>query len=313
MPELPEVHTTATSLNRLLPGLKIKDVWTSYGGVMHRGKNHIKDKRYFSKFKKEIIGQGIKSVSRRGKNILINLAGEKTILVHMKMTGHLLYGRYVRREKIKKEKIPIEWNKEEWVPKEPGASPLLDLFNRFVRLVFTLSDNKHLVLSDVRKFAMVCLVDKDKSELETLGPEPLEKKFNFSVLKNRLNKRPNGKIKQVLMDQEIIAGVGNIYSDEILWLSGVHPEALVSKIPQKKMEEIYKALKIILRRGIKFNGDSTSDYRRPDGKRGNFQYQHKAYQKTGGKCQKKGCQGVIKKLKVGGRSAHFCSEHQRKY
>lgn len=320
MPELPEVHTTAKMLNELLPGLKISQVWTSYGGIIHEGKNHIKNKKYFSGFQKKVIGQKILGTERRGKNVLIKLSNEKIILVHMKMTGHLLYGQYVRRENLRFQisdfrfEIQDEWKEEKWLPAEDSKSPLWDPFNRFIRLVFSLSNGKHLVLSDVRKFAKVHLIEKgEKTDIDKLGPEPLEESFKFQIFKSRILKRPNGKIKTVLMDQEIIAGIGNIYSDEILWLAGVHPESPVRKIPEKELKKIYQALKMILKKGIEFRGDSTSDYRRPDGERGSFQYHHKAYRQTGKKCTKKGCNGTIERIKIGGRSGHFCPKHQKLY
>lgn len=327
MPELPEVHTTAKMLNNLLSGRKILDVWTSYGGVIHEGKNHIKNRKYFSEFKKKVVGEKVKSVSRRGKNVLIHLSDNKTILVHMKMTGHLLFGSYrkvsgnsksetlnSKQAQNSKSKITNSWEKEKWMPNEPTKSPLWDPFNRFVRLVFTLSGKKHLVLSDVRKFAKVCLIEKDeKTDIDTLGPEPLEKSFGFSSFKFQLMKKPAWKIKTVLMNQELIAGVGNIYSDEVLWLADIHPESQVSKIPEKKMKILFQELKIILKKGIEFSGDSTSDYRRPDGQRGSFQHHHKVYRRKGEGCLKKNCAGTISRIVVTGRSAHFCPKHQKKY
>ncbi len=310
MPELPEVHTTAKMLNDLLPGRKILDVWSSYGGVIHRGKNHIKNKKYFSQFRKKVVGEKIESVNRRGKNVLIHLNKNKTILVHMKMTGHLLFGKYQKAGAETKK--PEGWEKEPWFPIKNKA--LQDPFNRFIRLVFTLSNGKHLVLSDVRKFAKVCLIEKgEKTDLDDLGPEPLDKNFNFEIFKTIILHRPNSPIKSVLMDQGLIAGIGNIYSDEILWLSGIHPESRVSKAPEEKLKLIFKNIKLLLAKGIKFKGDSTSDYRNPDGIRGAFQYHHKVYQRKGEKCLKKGCGGKISRIVVGGRSAHFCDRHQKKY
>ena len=212
MPELPEVQTTAHILNKVAKGLRIADVWTDYGSAFHTGKDNIKDKNYFVFFKKQVVGRKIVGVTRRAKNILIGLSGSKTILVHMKMTGHLLYGNYT-------------FSGGSWLP--PKNGPLADPFNRFIHLAFIFSNKKVLVLSDMRKFAKVTLFDTDKidtmNDLKKLGPEPLEKDFSYAVFKKQLQKRPNGKIKTVLMDQEVIAGIGNIYSDEVLWLSGIHP------------------------------------------------------------------------------------------
>jgi formamidopyrimidine-DNA glycosylase len=124
-------------------------------------------------------------------------------------------------------------------------------------------------------------------------------------------KRPNGYIKQIFMDPEIVAGIGNIYSDEILWRAGIHPLERVKNVPDKKWAIIWKAMKETLRRGIDFGGDSMSDYRNLLGEKGKFQEKHNAYRKTGKKCGKPGCGGTIVKIKVGGRSGHYCDTHQK--
>jgi len=300
MPELPEVHTTSTILNDLLPGLSICDVWTDYGGVFHAGKANIKDAAYFDRFKKEIVGSTIESVSRRGKNVLIHLSNNTTILVHMKMTGHLLYGTYIHTP-------------DGWAAQEPET--LKDPYNRFIHLVFTLSNGKCLALSDARKFAKVTLgntrVLEIHPDLRHLGPEPVHQDFPFSIFKERLAKRPRGKIKTVLMDQRIIAGVGNIYSDEALWRAGVHPGSRTASIPEPKLKDIHSAIRTILAKGIDFGGDSTSDYRNPHGVPGQFHYHHRAYRNTGKPCEKRGCRGKIERLIIGGRSSHFCNTHQK--
>jgi formamidopyrimidine-DNA glycosylase len=299
MPELPEVETTARMLNERIKGLSISDIWTDYDSSFHKGKGNIKDKSYFPKFRKELIGKKILNVERRAKNVLINVSGGKTILTHMKMTGHFLYGKY-------------EYKNKKWFPIEDGL--LKDPFNRFVHLVFTLSNNKHLVLSDMRKFAKVYVFNTNEIEgnedLKDLGPEPLEKGFTFKKFEERLLKRPNNKIKTVLMDPEIIAGIGNIYSDETLWASKIHPETKVKDVNNKKLESLYRNVINILQQSIKVGGDSMSDYRNPDGEKGRYQNSHKVYRRTGEKCSLPGCDGIIKKIKVGGRSAHYCDKHQ---
>jgi formamidopyrimidine-DNA glycosylase len=112
------------------------------------------------------------------------------------------------------------------------------------------------------------------------------------------------------MDPSVIAGIGNIYSDEILWRASVHPMSLAGKIPEKHLKEMFKAMKQTLEKGIELGGDSNVDYRNIDGERGSFQEHHRAYQQTKKKCQKKGCGGVIERMVVGARSAHFCPKHQ---
>lgn len=306
MPELPEVETTVRGINTHLKGLEIRDIWTDYSSHIHRNKNHIKSEIFFPLFKKTIIGAEVIRAHRRAKNVLIDLSNGYTILVHMKMTGHLLYGKYHYNQNA---------SKDPWEAIEKG--PLQDPFNRFIHLVFTLSNDKHLTLSDVRKFAKVTLLKtselKQMSDLRELGPEPLLRNFSSRVMKERLLQKPKGKIKTVLMDQSIIAGIGNIYSDEILFASGVHPLSRVEKIPDNLINRMWKNTKDILKKGIAFKGDSLSDYRNIDGRPGKFQYEHKAYRQTKKGCLKKGCPGVIERLKIGGRSAHFCSTHQKLY
>lgn len=304
MPELPEVHTTVLGINRTASGLVISDVWTDYFSKHYENKKEIKSKKYFNYFVGKVRGAKILNARRRGKNILIDLSNGNAILVHMKMTGHFLYGIYG--------KISAGKNKEKWEAVEEG--PLKDSFNRFVRLVFSLSNGKCLVLSDMRKFARVSVFSKKEEgkqkEINVLGPEPLEKIFTYKKFKKVLSDK-KGPIKKILMDQTVIAGIGNIYSDEILWKSGVHPLREVRFISESDFKKMFSALKTILRKGIDFRGDSTSDYRDINGIRGAFQGAHMAYQKTGHACGKKGCRGKIVRIIVSGRSAHFCPVHQK--
>jgi formamidopyrimidine-DNA glycosylase len=300
MPELPEVETTASILNRKVKGLKILDAWTDYNSAFYKGKNDIKNTRYFPLFRKAVVGRKILGVSRRAKNVLINLSGGKTILVHMKMTGHLLYG-------------PYRFSRGLWLPPENG--PLADPYNRFIHLVFKLSDGRELTLSDARKFAKVFVFDteqvKELPDLKDLGPEPLEKNFTYKVFKDRVMKKPKGKIKTVLMDQTLIAGIGNIYSDEALWRSEIHPLTKVEKIPEAKLKQLYRDILFVLKKSIRVGGDSESDYRNPLGEKGGFQRINQVYGHEGEKCAMNGCVGTIKKIKVGGRSASFCDCHQK--
>lgn len=292
MPELPEVQTVVSDLNKVLPGLKIREVWCDF-------RKMIKYSKSFKKFKKELVGKKILKIRRRGKNILIDLSAHKTLLIHQKMTGHMLYGR---------------WNFEQgkWIGIEKG--PIRDdPQNRFLHLVIGLSGNKQLALSDLRKFAKVLLWPTDKlSELEDIkdiGPEPLEKSFTFEKFEKILeNKR--GKIHHVLMDQNIIAGIGNIYSSEILWEAEIHPLKDISQLKEAELKKIYQAIKKVLTKALKAKGDSTSDYRRPSGEKGGYQKIQNAYQMEGTKCKKRDG-GTIQRIKIGSRSAHFCPKHQK--
>ena len=164
MPELPEVETTVRGLNKNIKNQKITDVWTSYNSTFHKGKNNIKDKAYFPIFKKLVVGQKVKNVVRRGKNILIRLDNNHTIIAHMKMTGHFLYGKYIFDEKNKT-----------WCATE--SKTLQNPFSRFIRLTFTLSSGNNIAFSDMRKFAKVFIIKTTEEQtcfdLKNLGPEPL--------------------------------------------------------------------------------------------------------------------------------------------
>ncbi len=172
-------------------------------------------------------------------------------------------------------------------------------------------------LCDTRKFAKVTLLPTpsmyETIHLKGIGPEPLEENFTFPIFKKQLEKKPNGKIKLVLMDQSVIAGIGNIYADESLWRAEIHPEESVKNLFKKELElkKLYTAIRSTLSKGIDFGGDSMSDYRNIHGERGKFQEQHMAYRKTGTACMKKGCKGKITRIVVGGRSTHFCNVHQK--
>jgi formamidopyrimidine-DNA glycosylase len=292
MPELPEVETIVRGLRKKIIGKRIKDFWTDT-------KKLVKKPNSFKKFQKELRGRKIKNIRRRGKNILIDLSGDKVLLVHQKMTGHLLVGKW-------------SFKKGEWFSEVLG--PLLDdPRNRFLHLIFFLDDGRQLALSDLRKFAKIEFWDRKELEgflgFKSLGPEPLDVKFTLKEFKKVLEKRKSGKIKQVLMDQKIIAGIGNIYSDEILWRAKVNPLKDINELNRQELKKIFWAIKFILKKGIELKGDSISDFRGADGTKGSFDKWSKVYKREGKKCKR--CKAVIKRKKIGGRSAHFCPKCQK--
>lgn len=310
MPELPEVQTTVDGIKRYAIGLSIEDAWSDYRSAHFKGSHTIKDPSYFEYFKKAVHGSTIISVERRAKNILIHLrntAGvHNTILIHMKMTGHILYGVYQFDASLKK---------DPWQPISPPS--LKDPFNRHVHFVISLSNGKHLALSDVRKFAKVTLIEGHPIEahssehLRGIGPEPLEESFDVEEFILRINLKADSNIKPTLIDQSVIAGIGNIYADESLWRAGIHPLSRVASIPQKNLVQLLAAIKQTLSNGIDFGGDSTSDYRNILGEKGEFHEKHRAYQRTGSLCDKKGCGGTIRRIVLGGRGTHYCDKHQK--
>jgi formamidopyrimidine-DNA glycosylase len=289
MPELPEVETTVSGLKTKVLNRTFVDVWSDWEKIVKKPKD-------FKQFEKEIKNKKIKKIWRRAKNIIFDLSDGYSLLVHQKMTGHLLVGNW---------KLEIG----NWVPTESG--PLNDPYNRFLHLIFFFDNGKMMALSDARKFAKVELQKTDEllnsKGFKNLGPEPLEKSFTLDKFKEILaNKK--GKIKQVLMNPEIIAGIGNIYSSEILWQTKIHPEKNVAKLDEKELKLLYDAIKKVLSLGIKLGGESFSDYRKPDGSKGDFDTERKAYKREGQKCIR--CGTKIKRIKFGGRSAFFCPNCQ---
>lgn len=292
MPELPEVETTIRDLKKKVLNRTFVGVWTDFP-------KNIKKPAKVGEFKKEIIGRKIEGIWRRAKNIIFDLSGGKALLVHQKMTGHLLYGKWVE-------------DKGAWRAVTPG--PLSDdPMNRFLHLIFWLDDGCQLALSDLRKFAKIELYNRtellESKEFGSLGPEPLEKGFTFGKFMEAMGRKRKGKIKQVLMDPYVIAGIGNIYSDEILWDARIHPTKDISKLDEDEFSGIYRALRRILPEAIKLGGESFSDFRRPSGEKGNFDLLRKAYRREGEKCER--CGTIIKRMKIGGRSAHYCPKCQR--
>src|SRR3989344_1671214 len=289
MPELPEVQTTTRGLNSRVLKRTFVDTWSDWEKIVKKPKN-------FKVFKKEIKDKKIIKIWRRAKNIIFDLSEGYSLLVHQKMTGHLMVG---------------EWKQinNKWQPTKKG--PLEEKINTFLHVIFFLENGKMIALSDVRKFAKIELwKTKDlltSKEFNKLGPEPLEKSFTFKKFKEVLEKK-NGKIKQILMDPEVIAGIGNIYSNEALWWAKVHPQKRVSELTSKELQVLYNSIKKVLLAGVRLGGESFSDYRNVDGKKGHFDDERKVYKREKEKCSR--CGILIKRLKFGGRSAFFCPNCQ---
>ncbi len=288
MPELPEVETTVRDLQKKVLRRAFIDVWTDFGETIGKPKD-------FEEFKKELIGNKIKNIRRRAKFILFDLSGGKTLLIHQKLTGHLLLGKWRRKD-------------NKWLASSP---PLLEKINTYIHLLFTLDNGEMLALSDLRKFAKVELWDTGKlaesEEMKKLGPEPLEKDFTFEKFKEILKGR-KGRIKQVLMNQEVVAGIGNIYSDEILFEAKVNPFKSVPKLTLEELKRIYKFIIKVLKKGIELRGESMIDWRNFRGRKGSYDKYRKVYRREGERCFR--CRTIILRKKIGSRLAHFCPQCQ---
>jgi formamidopyrimidine-DNA glycosylase len=296
MPELPEVETTVKGLKKTVLGRKIEDVWSDtpkMARVFKKGEM----KSDFSGFRKEVKGKKILEIGRRGKNILFFLSEGKILLVHLKMTGHFLFGK---------------WRMEKGRQKPLSKGPLTeDPMNRFIRVVLYLGKGKQLALCDLRKFAKMELWDekglKNSKAFSSLGPEPLSAGFSFKRFKDAL-KNKKGRIKQVLMDQTVIAGIGNIYSDEALFAAKIHPLKKTFDLKEKELERIYLAVRKVLKQGIDKKGESFSDFRTVSGEKGGFDSFRRVYRREGEPCFE--CKKPIKRIKIGGRSSCFCPRCQ---
>jgi len=305
VPELPEVQTIVNDLNKKIIGCRITGVWFDWPKMLKDPLDQQRNKvahKQVAVFEKTIKGKKILSVQRRAKNLLFSLSNNLMMLIHLKMTGHLLIGKWnVEKRQGKEKAIPIE-------PKEAVNDP----YNQYIHLIFYLDNGKMLAFSDLRKFGKVILGTKEQienlPELRKLGPEPLDKSFKFETFVS-LMRAEKRKVKQVLMDQEVIAGIGNIYSDDILWKARIHPFKPANKLSGKEIRDLYKATKQILVKALKLRGTSTSDYRDTAGKEGGYTDYRLVYQREGEPCQR--CKTKIKRVKIGGRSAHFCSRCQK--
>ncbi len=314
MPELPEVETIVKDLNKKVKNHKVVNIWcdwpkyfSSKSGSASGGKLPKSQKQ----FKKCVTNRKIKKVSRRGKNILIELSGDYILLIHQKMTGHMLYGNWVERKNFKGN-LEEKWDKEKWIPSPPKGN-LMDQKNKYIRLIFFLNNDKMLALSDLRRFAKVLCGPEEKIrnllEIKNLGPEPLDSKFTFESFK-KLFENKKGIIKSVLMDQSFIVGIGNIYADEILYRAKIHPISKVEKLKEKQLKITYNAIKTILKDAIRARGTSIDDFRDAYGKKGKYEKKLLVYRRTGKKCPKG---HIIERIKVAARSTHFCPVEQKLY
>lgn len=288
MPELPEVQTVVNDLNEKIVGYCIADFWSDWPKA-------IKNKK-LADFQKEIKNRKILEARRIGKNIFIGLSGGKTLYIHLKMTGHLLI-----KSQIQNLKSNNFFN---------------DKVNQYIHHIWKLRKNKSeidLEFSDVRKFAKIVLDDTEKisalSEIKKLGVDAMSPEFTFAKFSDILSKRKGKTIGSVLMNQELIAGIGNIYRSEILYLANVLPQIKVASLSPQEYKKIYQAISVVLKKAIKMRGTSDSDYRDTSGAPGNFQKVLKVYRKAGEKCPK--CGTIIKKSTLEQRSVFYCPKCQK--
>lgn len=281
MPELPEVETIKLFLAKKILGLKVKKV-------------EVLNSKSFLGDYELVEGQEIISVERRAKVLRIQFK-DLELLIHLKMSGQMM----LRGKDL-----------------IGGGHPTKDMFgdlpNKSTRVIFDLSDGSKLFFNDQRKFGWIKLVDRGQVAgdrfFSKLGPEPLEGEFNWEVLKNNLLRRKKTAIKVAILDQEVVAGVGNIYACEACFLAGIDPRRLVGQLNDEEFKNIFKGIVDSLKTGVKFGGSSKTHYVDPEGKKGSYLHYAFVYGRENQPCKK--CGTLIEKIKLGGRGTFYCPKCQ---
>ena len=289
MPELPEVEVVKRSLINKAQNSIIKAVKINDGRLRYKvDKNQIK----------KIIGLKLEKISRRSKFLLFFFNKDIVMLVHLGMTGKFFFINQTNT----KYKTSFYYNINE------------DKDNKHDRVIFNLSQNKKLIYNDVRKFGFIKILHKNQLDqnlhLKNLGPEPLNKKFDFIYFRKYILGR-NRMIKDILMDQKFVSGLGNIYVNEILFFSGIKPTKQIKNLSTHEIKKIIKYTKKILSRAITLGGSSIKDFSNSNGKKGLFQQYFSVYGKKGQKCSNKNCYNNIIKIVIANRASFYCVKCQK--
>ena len=280
MPELPEVETIRIGLQEKIKDKQIKDIIVNISKIIK--------KPSLEKFITKTKDKKIKEIDRRGKYIIIYLNSEDKLVVHLGMTGLLIYP---YDNKITEKEINSKHN----------------------HLIFTFTDDTQLVFNDVRRFGKIFLVSNidEVESIAKLGVEPIEDYFTEEIFIQVLNKKKNSKIKSFLMKQEFITGLGNIYANEVLYRSNIHPLRLISSLNKQEVRNLYQQIKLVLVEAVKFRGSTVADeaYRDTDGEKGKFAKKLQVYARKGEPCVK--CGHSIEVVRIEGRSSFICPQCQK--
>ena len=294
MPELPEVETIKNDLKQKILKKRIKKV-------------DLRLKKIVKSSKKEFVlileKNSFKNIRRRGKLLMFDLSQKnKYLLIHLRMTGQLIYQK-------NKEVIAgghSDRRRDEAVPRLYD-----DLPNKHTHVIFHFSDNSQLFFNDLRRFGVVKIVDKKELEniLNNFGKEPLEKSFSLKIFQDIIKSKSEN-IKAFLLNQKYLAGIGNIYADEILFEAKILPGRKINSLDAKEIKKIYQAIRKILKKAVKYRGTTFYSYTDARGQKGNFTKFLKVYKREGEKCLR--CKkGIIIKTKIAGRGTRYCSKCQR--
>lgn len=288
MPELPEVETVRVGLQRLLPERQIIAVDFNWPKSFP---NAPADVRAF------LIGAKIKIVKRRAKVLIIDLDSDYSLVIHLKMTGQLVF-----RSQTKK-----------FGAGHPNDSLIGKLPDKSTRVTLTFEDGSHLFFNDQRKFGWMRLLPTievmNLDFFKKVGPEPLAAEFNWKIMRERMTRRSKSNIKAVLLDQTVIAGIGNIYADESLWGAKIHPLTEVSTLKPAQFRKLYDELIFVLKLAIAKGGSTDRNYVDAEGRRGSYMDFARVFRREGQSCPR--CGTIIIKTRVAGRGTHFCPKCQK--
>lgn len=306
MPELPEVETIRMGLLRLIVGKTVAGVH-NYDSAKSFP-NTAADVAQF------LIGATVTDVRRRAKVLLIELSSDYTLMIHLKMTGQLVYihelqgiGDWQLGNGISP--VPISQSQNpRWGGGHPNDSLIGKLPDNTTREHIDFTDGSRLYFNDLRKFGWMKLLPTlavpEIDFMKRVGPEPLEDGFTGDVLFERLQRRKNTSIKAAILDQTILAGVGNIYADESLWAAKIHPKTLVKNIPKSKIHNLSSAIRSVLKLSIEKGGSTDKNYVDAEGKKGSYLQFANVFRLEGQPCPR--CGTTIEKIRVAGRGTHLC-------
>ncbi len=291
MPELPEVETVRSGLKRLLPGLKITDVEFDWPKSFP---NATTDVDQF------VIGAEITDVKRRAKVLTIELSSNYSLVIHLKMTGQLVY-------------VAQSTAGERFGAGHPNDSLIGVLPDKSTRVTLNLSDGSKLFFNDQRKFGWMRLIPTPEVQnldfFKKVGPEPLSSEFTWRIFRDRCMRRKNSNIKSVILDQTVLAGIGNIYADESLWGAKIHPETLVKDLSNAKFHKLYDEIVFVLKLAIEKGGSTNRNYVNAEGKKGSYMDFARVFRREGQLCPR--CDTIVDKIRVAGRGTHICPHCQK--
>ena len=288
MPELPEVETVRRGLSTLIVG---KTIQSEQHDTPKGFPNTPADVSAF------LIGANIIGVHRRAKVLMIELDNQYSLIIHLKMTGQLVYVDPTTR----------------FGAGHPNDSLVNALPDKSTRVSLLFNDGSTLFFNDQRKFGWVKLLPTSEILLlpfmQKVGPEPLADDFTAEQFAARFKRRARTSIKAALLDQSVIAGVGNIYADESLWGAKIHPSRLVGSITSDEFQKLYEEVRTVMNLSIEKGGSSNSTYVNAEGKRGSYMDFARVFRREGQACPR--CGTTIEKLRVAGRGTHICPHCQQ--